>query len=86
MAIAPPPIRNALTTDPAARLMTLPWLQWLTALVEAVATGVPLRGEGSPEGVVTADVGRLYVRTDGGAGTVLYVKESGAGSTGWAAK
>lgn len=43
-------------------------------------------GTGSPEGVVTAPVGSLYTRTDGGAGTTLYVKESGTGNTGWAAK
>lgn len=45
-----------------------------------------LTGNGSPEGVVTASVGRLYTRKDGGAGTVLYVKESGTGNTGWIAK
>jgi hypothetical protein len=43
-------------------------------------------GAGSPESVVTAPVGSLYTRTDGGAGTTLYVKESGTGSTGWVAK
>lgn len=43
-------------------------------------------GTGSPEGVVTAPVGSLYTRTDGGANTTLYVKESGTGNTGWAAK
>ncbi len=43
-------------------------------------------GTGSPEGVVTAPVGSLYTRTDGGANTTLYVKESGTGSTGWVAK
>jgi hypothetical protein len=43
-------------------------------------------GSGSPEGAVTAAVGSLYTRTDGGAGTTLYVKESGAGNTGWVAK
>lgn len=42
-------------------------------------------GTGSPEGVVTAPVGSDYRRTDGGAGTALYVKESGAGNTGWRA-
>lgn len=41
---------------------------------------------GSPEGVVTANVGSLYTRTDGGPGTTLYVKESGAGNIGWVAK
>jgi hypothetical protein len=43
-------------------------------------------GSGSPEGVITAGVGSLYTRTDGGAGTTLYVKESGTGNTGWVAK
>lgn len=43
-------------------------------------------GAGSPEGVVTAPVGAIYTRTDGGPATTLYVKESGAGNTGWAAK
>lgn len=46
-----------------------------------------LGGTGSPENVVAAPVGTLYLRSDGGAGTVLYVKESGAdGNTGWTAK
>lgn len=43
-------------------------------------------GSGSPEGVRTAPVGSLYTRTDGGASTTLYVKESGTGNTGWVAK
>ena len=43
-------------------------------------------GAGSPENVVIAPVGSLYSRTDGGAGTTLYVKESGASKTGWVAK
>lgn len=43
-------------------------------------------GSGSPEGVVTAVVGSLYTRTDGGLLSTLYVKESGSGNTGWVAK
>lgn len=43
-------------------------------------------GSGSPEGVVTAVVGSLFTDTAGGAGTTLYVKESGTGNTGWVAK
>lgn len=43
-------------------------------------------GTGTPEGVVTGNVGDLFLRTDGGAGTCFYVKESGSGNTGWAAK
>lgn len=43
-------------------------------------------GTGTPEGAVTAPVGSVYLRTDGGASTTLYVKQSGAGNTGWVAK
>lgn len=43
-------------------------------------------GTGTPEGAVTAVVGSLFLRTDGGAGTTLYVKQTGTGNTGWAAK
>lgn len=43
-------------------------------------------GTGAPEGAVTASVGSLWIRTDGGAGTSLCVKESGSGNTGWACK
>lgn len=43
-------------------------------------------GAGSPEGVVTAPVGSLYSRSDGGVLTSLYVKQSGSGNTGWAGK
>lgn len=44
-------------------------------------------GTGSPEGVVVAPVGAIYLRDDGGVGTTLYVKEAdGTGNTGWDAK
>lgn len=43
-------------------------------------------GNGSPEGVLAAPVGSMYLRTDGGAGSTLYVKESGKAATGWVAK
>ena len=43
-------------------------------------------GAGTPEGVVTGVVGSLFTRTDGGAGTTLYIKETGSGNTGWVAK
>lgn len=42
-------------------------------------------GSGAPEGTLSAAVGSLYMRTDGGADTSLYVKESGSGNTGWVA-
>jgi hypothetical protein len=43
-------------------------------------------GNGTPEGVVTASIGAMYRRLDGGASTTLYIKESGTGNTGWVAK
>lgn len=43
-------------------------------------------GVGSPEGVLTAAIGSTYRRSDGGAATSFYVKESGTGNTGWVAK
>ncbi len=44
-------------------------------------------GAGSPLNNVVADVGTLYMRTDGGAGTTLYVKEGNSGTAlGWVAK
>ena len=50
--------------------------------------GVAIRtGAGSPNTVVTGNIGDLYLNTSGGAGTTLYVKESGAGTnTGWVGK
>jgi hypothetical protein len=52
----------------------------------AVQTLYDRFGSGSPEGAVTAPVGAIYHRTDGGANTSIYVKESGSGNTGWTAK
>jgi hypothetical protein len=54
-------------------------LSSLSGLLWSVVTG-------SPEGAVVAKVGSLVTRTDGGATTTLYVKESGTGNTGWVAK
>lgn len=55
------------------------WLGNLAALLG--------HGSGSPEGAIAAPVGSIYLRTgDGGAGSTLYVKESGTGNTGWVAK
>ena len=43
-------------------------------------------GTGSPEGIVSAPKGSLYLRSDGGPATSQYTKESGTGNTGWVAK
>lgn len=44
------------------------------------------QGTGTPNGAVTATPGSMYRNLSGGAGTTLYVKESGAGNTGWVGK
>lgn len=43
-------------------------------------------GRGTPQNRVRASVGSIYLRLDGGAGTSIYVKESGTGEAGWVAK
>lgn len=46
-----------------------------------------LTGFGTPEGAVAAPAGSLYLRTDGGASTSLYVKTGTATATTlWTAK
>lgn len=60
-------------------------LKPIRVVIQQLQGGV-LSGAGSPEGVVVAPVSTLYRRRDGGAGTSLYVKESGAGNTGWVGK
>ena len=53
----------------------------------SIGTAEELTGSGDPDGVVAAPVGSTFRRTDGGAGTSFYVKESGTDtSSGWVAK
>lgn len=52
----------------------------------AIVQGLVRSGTGTPEAAVTAPVGTLFLRSDGGASTTLYVKETGTGNTGWVAK
>lgn len=57
------------------------------AAVLNVLAGRVFTGTGSPEGIVVADVGSLYLRTDGSTSTTLYVKTANAGlATGWTGK
>lgn len=61
------------------RLVGFEWFRIITN--NLIKTGV-----GSPEGVVIASIGTIYIRTDGGTNTTFYIKESGTGNTGWVAK
>lgn len=42
-------------------------------------------GTGTPESAVSAQVGSIFLRSDGGTDTAVYRKESGTGNTGWVA-
>lgn len=56
----------------------------VSASTLATKGGRVCAGNGSPESSLVGWVGDIYLRRDGGTGTVLYVKESGAGTdTGW---
>lgn len=82
------------TLKPAAQLVASSAdANWVNSILllnvrrsDALAIGFYLFGTGTPEGAVTAPVGALYTRSDGGASTTLYVKTSGTGNTGWTAK
>jgi polygalacturonase len=52
----------------------------------STAAIVDMEGNNTPEGLVTAAAGSRYFRTNGGAVTTLYIKETGTGNTGWVAK
>ena len=43
-------------------------------------------GTATPEGSIIASMGSLFINKNGGAGTTLYVKQSGSGNTGWVGK
>jgi len=60
------------------------WMRWFELLASHV--NMVQSGSGSPEGVVIAPPGRLYLDEDGGADLTLYVKESGTDENGWVAK
>jgi hypothetical protein len=60
----------------ASTQISTPKIIWTGAVQDSYGTG-------TPEGNFTAAVGSIYRRTDGGSGTVLYIKETGSGNTGW---
>jgi hypothetical protein len=61
-----------------------PWEEWFADLGEFLHR--VHWGYGTPEGAVIAPITHIYFRLDGGASTILYVKETGTGDTGWVAK
>jgi hypothetical protein len=60
------------------------WMQWLITLFR-ILSYIKI-GTGSPLNVVSAPVGTIFLRLDGGANTTLYVKEANTDATGWVGK
>lgn len=79
-----PPMATAAIVAGQDERMASWWVRWLERL--ATHANLVTSGQGTPEAVVIAPPGRLYLDEDGGANTTLYVKESGTGATGWIAK
>lgn len=84
---------NATAADPPAdNTMRLGGLgsrySQVTASQFKPGSGAPIwtSGTGSPEGSISAPPGSLYTNEAGGAGSTLWIKESGSGNTGWIAK
>jgi len=84
-----PPLARFRFVNPETGVLTEPVLQFLQQLFTALntLTAQITVGTGTPNGSVTASQGALYLNLSGGAGTTLYVKESGTNTnSGWIGK
>jgi len=63
--------------------MTQRMYEYIEELTRQVNQNIIATGTGSPEGVLTATAGKLYMDSAGAPGTILYVKQTGTGNTGW---
>lgn len=82
------------------QILTLPGGRWIIEALDQLADDVVrstqtigaitvTTGRGSPENKLAGTKGDVYLRTDGGAGSTLYIKETAtdaAPTKGWAAK
>lgn len=57
--------------------------EWMEAMTRQINFNTVLSGSGSPEGVITASPTKQYMDTAGSAGSILYIKKTGTGKTGW---
>lgn len=83
--LAPVPQQNDLTVS---KRVTQPWFNWLNTLRDLVVllTTYVHIVQGNPNGSEVGSVGHIALRTDGGAGMTMYIKESGDRTTaGWRA-
>lgn len=82
------PIGDAASADPTSLGSESERFSDVRTVTVHIGSGTRISsGTGSPEGVLSGNRGDTFHRTDGGAGTCFYVKESGDGTVnGWAAK
>lgn len=85
-----PPLSTGLSQPTGA---TNPrWSGWFAELYKIIVSLVTqanktVYGVGGPEGTVAAELGTVYINEIGGAGTTMYVKETGSNTNqGWSAK
>lgn len=56
---------------------------WIEEITRQVNKSTVLSGTGTPEGNVTAEPTVLYMDESGSTGSILYIKQTGTGNTGW---
>lgn len=78
------PISKRTLKDPIDAFQLQPLVDDLT---NSPGVRMVYTGNGTPEGQIKAKIGALYLRQDGGASSVLYVKETDdEKDIGWVAK
>lgn len=77
-------IRNGMLTA-VALAVAMQGTSFLSKVYLGTGACLMQTGAGTPEGAVTGNICDFYLRTNGSAGTILYIKESGTGNTGWVA-
>ena len=64
-------------------VMSLRMAEFIESITAQANQNKLLNGSGSPEGVISAEPYQMYIDFDASAGSNLYVKLAGSGSTGW---
>ncbi len=84
----PPPVNAPINNETLRQLIQSVYYLWdaVNRTQWTIGETTIYTGTGTPENNQAGNVGDLFLRTDGGASTSIYVKESGTGDTGWTAK
>lgn len=84
-----PPLARFRFVDPTTGAPTeqaIQFLQQMFTALNLLSSNISF-GAGVPNGTVTASPGAIYLNTNGGASTTLWVKQSGTNTnTGWVGK